>query len=107
MEITEQNLINICGEQPEGVNYIDPGNDPNFVFTSDPAFDVVTLFDVEGNSVFVNSFTECHHYANGGWNYTPTLRNESDYHDFLVVFSIVAIFLANLFFRKFLKIGKR
>ena len=57
MEITEQNLINICGEQPEGVNYIDPGNDPNFVFTSDPAFDVVTLFDVEG----------CIHYVKGGW----------------------------------------
>ena len=67
MEITEQNLINICGEQPEGVNYIDPGNDPNFVFTSDPAFDVVNLFDVEGNIVSVNSWVECIHYVKGGW----------------------------------------
>ena len=43
MEITEQNLINICGDQPEGVNYIDPGNDPNFVFKSDPPL-MLSLF---------------------------------------------------------------
>ena len=67
MEITEQKLLNICGEQPEGVSYVDPGNDPNFVFTNDPAFDVVRLFDVEGNIVNVNSWVECIHYVKGGW----------------------------------------
>ena len=68
MEITEQNLINICGEQPEGVNYIDPGNDPNFVFVPDPEFDQLTLFNSDGTAINVNSWTECSHYVAGGWS---------------------------------------
>tara|TARA_B100001115_G_scaffold165767_1_gene143563 strand:+ start:90 stop:431 length:342 start_codon:yes stop_codon:yes gene_type:complete len=105
--LSENEITNLCGNYPDGFIEIDFESNPDFVFENDLNFEAVKLFDVEGNSVFVNSFTECHHYANGGWNYTPTLRNESDYHDFLVVFSIATIFLANLFFRKFLKIGKR
>ncbi|MDC2990184.1 hypothetical protein OAY98_00170 [Acidimicrobiaceae bacterium] len=105
--LSEDEIINLCGSYPTDFIEIDFESNPDFVFENDINYEAVKLFDVEGNTVFVNSFTECHHYANGGWNYTPTLRNESDYHDFLVVFSIVAIFLANLFFRKFLKIGKR
>ena len=105
--LSESEITNLCGNYPVDFIKIDFESNPDFIFENDVNFEAVKLFDVEGNSVFVNSFTECHHYANGGWNYTPTLRNESDYHDFLVVFSIVAIFLTNFFFRKFLKIGKR
>ena len=44
-------------------------------FENDVNFEAVKLWCWR-NSVFVNSFTECHHYANGGWNYTPTLKWE-------------------------------
>ena len=94
--LSENEITNLCGNYPVDFIKIDFESNPDFIFENDVNFEAVKLFDVEGNSVFVNSFTECHHYG-----------NESDYHDFLVVFSIVAIFLANLFFRKFLKIGKR
>jgi len=57
-----------CGPQPEGVLYSSPGNDPNFIFTPDPLFESLTLYDTEGNIINVNSWTECAHYINGGWS---------------------------------------
>ena len=59
---------NSCGVAPEGVLYFDPGNDPNFVFTNDPTFETVTLYDIEGNVANMNSWFECAHYVNGGWS---------------------------------------
>ena len=105
--LSENEITNLCGSYPGDFVEIDFESNPDFVFENDIDYEAVKLFDIEGNTVFVNSFTECHHYVNGGWNYIPSLRNESEYHDFLVLFSIVTIFLANLFFRKFLKIGRR
>ena len=32
-----------------------------------PNFDVVVLFDIEGNIINVNSWIECAHYVSGGW----------------------------------------
>tara|TARA_B100000029_G_scaffold442714_1_gene461312 strand:- start:117 stop:824 length:708 start_codon:yes stop_codon:yes gene_type:complete len=60
-----------CGNYPENYQFIDIENDPNFVFKGDPAYNSVLLWDVEGNSVNVNSFRECEHYVNGGWNHVP------------------------------------
>jgi hypothetical protein len=57
----------ICGNKPDYVVIVDPGNNPNFVFTPDPNFTTLSLYDVEGNTVNVNSWLECANYVNGGW----------------------------------------
>jgi len=67
MEISDLDIQNSCGEQPLGETYTDPGNNPDFVFVKDPNFEVVTLFDIDGNIVNVNSWSECVHYLQGGW----------------------------------------
>ena len=77
----EQNLINVensCGVAPEGISYFDPGNDPNFVFTNDPTFETVTLYDIEGNVANMNSWFECAHYVNGGWSSAQILNYQGD-----------------------------
>ena len=67
----EENLdliINVCGNQPENQELVEIGSDPNFVFQNDPNFTTLRLFDVEGNIINVNSWIECAHYVNGGWD---------------------------------------
>ena len=67
----------ICGVKPEGIVYFDPGNNPNFVFESDPSFQVLKLYDVDGNLINVNSWFECAHYVNGGWTTNQLLMSNS------------------------------
>ena len=66
MKVTQE-IIEYCGLKPSNVEYVDVGNNPNFVFTNDPNFETVILYDVEGNIINVNSWLECAHYVNGGW----------------------------------------
>jgi len=72
------NIQSICGEKPNSISVIDPGNDPNFVFENDPSYDAINLFDAEGNAVSVNSWIECSHYVEGGWSntYLPNYPGE-------------------------------
>tara|TARA_B110000003_G_C16538837_1_gene491850 strand:+ start:389 stop:724 length:336 start_codon:yes stop_codon:yes gene_type:complete len=101
--LDSNNVEGFCGEIPEDFQQIEIGNDPNFVFTNDINFDPVQLFDIENNSVFVNSFLECQHYVNGGWNYQPLQINESDYHMYLLYISLLAIITTYFFSKKKLK----
>lgn len=68
----------LCGEYP--LNYVSPeiGNNPNYVFISDPNFESKRLQDEVGNVVFVNSFIECEHYVLGGWNFIPNINFTSN-----------------------------
>jgi len=93
---SKQNVELLCGEYPEDFQEVDILSDPNFVFDNDVNYSAVQLFDSEGNSVFVNSFLECQHYVKGGWDFTPQLRNESFYHNSLLSFSLLAIFVCIL-----------
>jgi|DEB0MinimDraft_4_1074332.scaffolds.fasta_scaffold02025_4 hypothetical protein len=80
-ENMDENLNNVtesCGIAPDGVSYYDPGNDPNFVFVQDPNFEIVTLYDVEGNIANMNSWFECAHYVNGGWSSAQILNYQGD-----------------------------
>lgn len=95
-------VVNFCGEYPENFIIVDISNNPDYVFESDDNFETVQLFDVEGNKVFVNSFQECQHYVNGGWNFIPNQIDESQYHSALSVFSTLLIFFGYLLIRKFL-----
>ena len=77
----DENLNNVtesCGIAPDGVSYYDPGNDPKFVFVQDPNFEIVTLYDVEGNIANMNSWFECAHYVNGGWSSAQILNYQGD-----------------------------
>ena len=61
---------NFCGPYPEGHVFQDISSNPNYVFKNDSNYDQVMLSDIEGNTVYVNSFIECEHYVLGGWNYS-------------------------------------
>ena len=49
----------ICGKTDIVPNFTEISNTPNYVFLPDPNFDVVSLFDREGNVVNLNSWIEC------------------------------------------------
>tara|TARA_Y100000590_G_C15709883_1_gene1009909 strand:+ start:1430 stop:1765 length:336 start_codon:yes stop_codon:yes gene_type:complete len=71
-------VINFCGNYPENYEEIEIGNNPNFIFQNDPNYSRVQLWDIEANSVIVNSFIECEHYVIGGWTYgNPELENNA------------------------------
>ena len=90
-------IQNICGIPPVGVTYVDIGNDPNYVFENDPSFTTLSLFDVEGNIVNVNSWIECSHYVNGGWS-----NNIGVFDGNLFFFQLVSSLLISFFVYKFI-----
>ena len=49
-------------------------NNPNFVFEKDPNFETLTLYDIDGNIINVNSWLECANYVNGGWTNTVIIN---------------------------------
>ena len=71
----------ICGPVPPNYEAINPDSE-NFIFQNDPNFNAINLYDFFGNGATVNSFSECAHYVNGGWEPFKT-----------TIFDIGAIFL--------------
>tara|TARA_B100000242_G_scaffold86609_1_gene57990 strand:+ start:3140 stop:3481 length:342 start_codon:yes stop_codon:yes gene_type:complete len=98
-------IVQFCGEYPSDFENKDISSDPNFVFKNDPTYAAVKLFDIDGNSVFVNSFFECQHYVKGGWDYIPLQRNESFYHNSLFIFSVVSVILGFVIIKKYFQVG--
>lgn len=94
-----------CGEYPS--EYIKPDieSNPNFVFENDTSFESVQLWDIDGNTVFVNSFIECEHYVIGGWSYlvNEIKFNESTYQLYLGLIVLIGI-ISRISFSYFLKI---
>ncbi len=72
----KNDVTHICGPYPDGFVKDAINSDPNFVFINDPNFGPVKVWDIDGNSIFVNSFTECEHYVSGGWSYIPEQNSE-------------------------------
>lgn len=94
-------ILRICGKNPEGVSYFDPGNDPNFVFQPDPNFVTLELFNSEGKVVNVNSWFECAHYVNGGWLDSQFIeRFPGDKYIFYISVIMLAVYLSFSFFTK-------
>ncbi|MDC3103227.1 hypothetical protein OA408_00490 [Acidimicrobiaceae bacterium] len=96
-----KDVVILCGEYPENHVAPDIGNDPNFVFSNDPNFPQVRLFDIDGNTVFVNSFIECEHYVNGTWNFYPG-KDEINFitNMNIVLFSFLFVFVFTKIFLK-------
>ena len=98
----KNDVTHICGPYPDGFIKSTINSDPNFVFTNDPNFGPVKLWDIDGNSAFVNSFIECEHYVTGGWNYNPAQNSE---YLFKIRLELIAFVLITYLFvtRKFNK----
>ena len=95
-------VVELCGEIPQNFEKIDISSNPDFVFENDSSYPARQLFDVEGNTIFVNSFIECDHYVSGGWGFSPVLSNELFLIDFLtyaVVFLLAVTYSKNFFKR--------
>tara|TARA_B100000131_G_scaffold313937_1_gene350008 strand:+ start:3045 stop:3356 length:312 start_codon:yes stop_codon:yes gene_type:complete len=69
---------NVCGPYPVDFIKQDIGSNPDFVFTNDAAYPTVQVWDIDGNTVFVNSFIECEHYVSGGWYFSPVQSLENN-----------------------------
>ena len=95
MNKSMDSVENNCGVAPEGISYFDPGNNPNFVFANDPAFETITLYDIEGNVANVNSWFECAHYVNGGWSSAQIVNFQGDkflFFSILIIAAVTSIF---------------
>ena len=46
-----KNINKNCGEKPSYEEFIEVGNDPNFVFKNDENYNTLILYDQEGNIV--------------------------------------------------------
>jgi len=106
MDENLSNVIESCGIAPDGISYFDPGNDPNFVFTQDSNFEIVTLYDVEGNIANMNSWFECAHYVNGGWSNAQVLNYQGDkvlFISILVAAAVTSIYYVLDFRKKYAK----
>lgn len=91
-------VIQICGPYPNGFKKATINSDLNFIFTNDPDFETVKVWDTDGNSVFVNSFIECEHYVSGGWNYIPEQNSEyllQNQIGILIAFAFITYLLIN------------
>ena len=55
-----------CGPTPDDYIPVET-TDNNFIFINDPEFQQINLYDFFGRGATVNSFEECAHYVNGGW----------------------------------------
>ena len=96
----ENNISEIesqCGIKPIDVEIVEIGSDPNFIFVNDPNFNTLTLYDVEGNIINVNSWTECAHYVNGGWFNSQIINFSGDKY-MSIALLVVSIVTSSLFF---------
>ena len=91
MEIDLNLIEESCGKQPENQEFFIVGNDPNFVFTSDPGFEVIALYDTEGNIINVNSWLECVHYLKGGWTSNQIVSSINEQYLLISLLSIAAV----------------
>lgn len=68
--MSEELITRICGDYP--VDYSKPNieSNPNYIFENDETYNAVQLWDIDGNTILVNSFVECEHYVFGGWSYS-------------------------------------
>lgn len=80
-----------CGEYPSEYITPDISSIPNYIFENDVNFETVQLWDIDGNTVFVNSFIECEHYVLGGWSLL--LSNLKTYESTLQLYLGVVVFL--------------
>ena len=98
-----KDISTICGPNKNNTDLINIGNDPNFIFKPDENYSPIQLFDIEGNTITVNSWLECANYVNGGWSNIILQKNMAEIYLFYGLCVVVTIFL----FRDAIKFYKR
>lgn len=103
--MNEQKVIDLCGNYPTNFSKADVASNPDYVFQNDSSYSSVQLWDIEGNTVFVNSFLECEHYVMGGWHYLKFNESLTELNFQLILGGFVAILIISRFLlKKYLKI---
>lgn len=95
-------IDNICGENKSSANLSDVGNDPNYIFTIDPNFELITLYSSDGGKINVNSWIECANYVSGGWTngIFPTVNYEF-YFFYFLIFSTLSYSVISTIYKKY------
>ena len=108
--MSEQKLVvQICGPYPENFEPVQILSDKIYIFENDPNYSAVKVFDIDKNSVFVNSFKECEHYVSGGWSLIPDVdfipgqETETILHYLLLFFAATTIFVGFIYIKKFIR----
>ena len=96
-----QNVEIICGENKDNLNFEAIQNNPDYIFTNDPNFETIVLFDQEGNIINVNSWIECANYVNGGWSNNIYIENNFDFYLTIGLLIISTLFLYFKFKKKY------
>lgn len=97
----DKKVIQICGESNLIPDFEAIGNNPNYVFESDPQFETIILYNSEGTVINVNSWLECANYVNGGWE--TKLMNLVNYEKYLffgLIIFCTAYILIDYYVRK-------
>lgn len=102
--LNEINLNSQCGKNLTGAEEANVVDSENYVFLNDPSFDTLTLYDSDGNVVNVNSWQECMHYTNGGWDISPP--ETFDYSILYLLLIIFSLFLTFFYLIKKKNISK-
>ena len=99
--MNEQKVIDLCGDYPTDFSKVDVAINPGYVFQNDTSYSSVQLWDIEGNTVFVNSFLECEHYVMGGWYYPKVNESLIELNSHLIFggfsFNCFKVFIKNIF----------
>ena len=98
-----EEIVKICGEQTGLFSLEDIGNDPNFVFRNDPDYEVLVLYDVDGNIINVNSWIECANYVNGLVQCTNLSKQPRTNIFFILSAFVIAILIYKNVFRRYVK----
>ena len=107
--MSEQAVVKICGPYPENFEPVEISPTEIFIFKNDPNFEAVKVFDIDKNSVFVNSFIECEHYVKGGWSLIPDVdfipgqELENLLQDSLLVFGLLAVFIGFIYIKRYIQ----
>ena len=105
----QQLVVQICGSYPENFEPVQILSNEIYIFDNDPNYSAIKVFDIDKNSVFVNSFMECEHYVSGGWtlipdvDFIPGQETENILHYSLLVFAMVTVFVGFIYIKKYFR----
>ncbi len=97
--MTNEKIIKVCGQFPKNFKK-EIISDFNHIFQIDPNFTSINLQNFRGNSVTVNSFGECLHYVEGGFQ--PSIITIYDISFIFLGITSLIFFVLKIYQNKFL-----
>ena len=84
-------LEQVCGVNNSDQKFSEMNSDGILIFTNDPNYSTVQLWNKLNKTIYVNSYEECQHYFLGGFDSTQQLNIEIYSRAIIIVFLIVVI----------------